>query len=126
MPQLEGDLHYLYTFTIFADYYQVYFRDEQAEEIPEDWEDELITNMIAVGPGIVGIGTIRNTHVPIYIDVLSLPPQDNFAFWDHITEASLEVISGQIVVMGPTDYFPDAKHFSVKPGVYRIGSITRD
>jgi hypothetical protein len=123
-----------YTLTLFADYYQLYLLDEEQEdEQPDDWGHQLVTNMIAVAPGIIGIGTARNMTVPVHIDLLDRRPDDEFTSWDHVTEASLDVPSGRIVVAGCSDYYPDATCIAVRPGSYRVrvcygglGSISKN
>jgi hypothetical protein len=110
-----------YNLNLFADYHQFYLQDEQAEtDTPEDWGEHLTTRMIAVDPGIVGVTTARNMTVPVRVDLLAARPNDNFDSWDHVAEASLEAPSGQIVIAGCMDYFPDAKRFPVLPGCYRV------
>ena len=110
-----------YTLNLFADYHQLYLQDEQADtDTPEDWGEQLTTRMIAVDPGIVGIGTARNMTVPVRVDLVATRPDDDFDVWDHVAEASLEVSSGQIVIAGCMDYFPDAKRLPVLPGCYRV------
>jgi hypothetical protein len=76
--------------------------------------------MIAIAPGIIGIGTTRNMTVPVHIDLLKTRPDNDFTSWDHVAEASLEIPSGQFVIAGPIDYLPDAKRFPVTPGNYRV------
>ena len=122
MPEGEAQPPISYTLNLFADYYQFYLRDEvEAEEDqPADWGDLLVTQMIAVAPGIIGVGTARNTRVPVSIDVVATRPDDDFTGWDRVTEASLEVPSGRIVVAGTSDYFPEAQRIPVPPGSYRV------
>lgn len=109
------------TLDVFADYYQFYLRDEQTEEdTPENWGEQLTTDRIAIGPGIIGVSTVRNTRVPVHIDLFSHQPNTKFDVWDHIAEASVEVPSGRIVIAGSSDYFPTAQRLSVRPGSYRV------
>jgi hypothetical protein len=110
-----------YTLNLFADYYQLHLQDEEeAGDQPDDWGDQLVKKMIAVAPGIIGIGTARNMTVPVHVDLLDRHPDDDFDSWDHVTEASLDVPSGQMVIAGCYDYFPDATRVSVTPGSYRV------
>ncbi|WP_236601290.1 tyrosine-type recombinase/integrase [Ktedonobacter sp. SOSP1-52] len=96
-----------YTLNLFADYHQFYLQDELTEtDTPDDWGEQLTTHMIAVDPGIVGVGTARNLTVPVRVDLLVTRPVDDFDVWDHVAEASLEVPCGQIVIAGCSDYFP--------------------
>lgn len=126
MPESEAQLPFSYTLNLFADYHQFYLQDEEhAEDQPDDWGDLLVTQMIAVAPGIIGVGTARNTTVPVRIDIAEAQPANDFAHWDQVTEASLEVPSGRIVVAGPSDYFPGAQRLPVSPGTYRVRVYAR-
>lgn len=121
MSEPEAKPRISYTLDLFADYHQVYLQDEQAEaNTPDDWGNQLTTQMIAIAPRIVGIGTARNMTIPIRVDLLDTRPDDAFVSWDHVAEASLEAPSGRIVIAGCTDYFPEAKRLPVSPGCYRV------
>jgi hypothetical protein len=110
-----------YKLNLFADYYQFYLQDEQASGEPSsDWGDQLVTEMVAIAPGRIGVGTVRNMMVPVSIDLLDARPPNDFAGWDHITEASLNVPSGQIVIAGCSDYLPKATRLPIQPGSYRV------
>lgn len=116
---------------IFADYHQFYLQDERAAEYfedeveddkfpPDDWGDRLVTDMIAMAVGTVGIGTARNMTVPVTVEVLPAPPRDTLDGWDHVAEASLDAPSGTLVVAGCTDYLPEAPRISVPAGSLRV------
>jgi hypothetical protein len=107
---------------IFADYHQFYLLDEgTAFHTKNLWHDpQSVSDMIDAGPGEVAVGTLRNFTVPVTVRVLDSDPEHYPDQWDHITEASLEIMSGRLVVMGCTDYEPDAKRIAVKPGHYRV------
>ncbi len=101
------------------------FSKEEVSDQPDDWGKQLVTNMIAVAPGIIGIGTARNMTVPVHVDLLDRHPDDDFDSWDHVTEASLDVPSGQMVIAGCSDYFPEATRVWVTPGSYRVRIYSR-
>ena len=108
-------------FTIFADYFQFYIQDEPADgDLSKAWSDEAVARLLAVAPGVVGIGTVRNMDVPVSIEFFSKEPTASLAQWDHVVECSLSVQSGRIVVAGCTDYFPDAARIDAAPGTYRV------
>ncbi|GHO57783.1 hypothetical protein [Ktedonobacter robiniae] len=110
-----------FTLNVLAEYHQFYLQDEQTEtDTPDDWGEQLATQMIAVDPGIIGIATARNMRVPLRVDLFDVRPNGDIDLWDHVTEASLDVPSGQIVIAGSMDYIPDAKRLSVAPGSYRV------
>ncbi len=108
-------------FELFADYFQFYLQDEQSEgDLSNSWTKEAVSNMLAVAPGVIGVGTVRNMDVLVEVEVLDSQPNCNFDDWDHVTEASLEVPSGRIIIAGCTDYLPDAARIRVEPGTFRV------
>ena len=109
------------TLNIFADYFQFYIQDEAAAgDLSQSWDEEAVARLFAIAPGTVGIGTVRNTDVPIVMEIHDHEPRDDLSEWDHVVEASLDVPSGKIVIAGCTDYFPDAMRLDVPPGCYRV------
>lgn len=108
------------SFELFADYFQFYLQDESAEPYGGDaWTDEAFDRHLAIAPGAIVVGTVRNMMVPVSIEVHSSKPETDANSWDHIVECSIQVDSGKIVVAGCTDYFPDARRIGLDPGCYR-------
>ena len=109
-----------YRYTLFADYFQFYLQDEDADgDLSEEWTDETFNNLLAIAPGTIGVGTVRNMDVPVEVEVLDSAPDESFDAWDHVNECDLEIKSGTIVVAGCTDYFAEAARIQVEPGNYR-------
>ncbi len=109
-----------YSYTLFADYFQFYLQDENAEgDLSETWTKESANDLLAVASGIIGIATARNMDVPVEIEIRESEPADNLSEWDHVTERGIDVLSGKIVVAGCTDSLTDAARIIVKPGSYR-------
>ena len=107
--------------SLFADYFQFYIQDEAATgDLSQAWNEEATDLLLAQAPGTVGVGTVRNTDVPVTVNILEHEPDDDSSEWDHVVEASLDVASGRIVIAGCTDYFPDAMRIEVVPGTYRV------
>ncbi|MBR0756331.1 hypothetical protein JQ604_29490 [Bradyrhizobium jicamae] len=107
--------------SLLADYFQFYLQDESAAgDLSDAWTQEATDRLLAIAPGTVGIGTVRNMHVPVSVQILDHEPEDDSTRWDHVVEASLDVASGRIVIAGCTDYFPDAKRIDVPIGTYRV------
>jgi hypothetical protein len=46
------------------------------------------------------------------------PQNEDFSIWDQINECSIDVPSGNLVIAGCTDYFPDAARIPLSPGHY--------
>jgi hypothetical protein len=106
---------------LFADYFQFYPQDESAEgDLSDSWTDEATDRLLAVAPGTVGVGTVRNMEVPVRVDVLEGEPPLDAEEWDHMTECSIQIDSGRLVVAGCTDYFPEATRIPLAPGTYAV------
>lgn len=106
---------------LFADYHQFYLQDEAVNgDLSDAWSEAATQRMFAVASGVVGLGTARNTTVPVTLELLESAPPSDLASFDHVVEGSLEVVRGPLVVAGCTDYFPDAARFELAPGMYRV------
>ena|ERR1700675_4995163 len=110
-----------FEFEVFADYFQFYLQDESAKgDLSDSWTQEAVDRLLAVTPGAIGVGTVRNMNVPVIVEVDNEEPaSDDINAWDQVNECSVEIQSGRIVVSGCTDYFPDAARVDVKPGWHR-------
>ena len=105
--------------SLFADYFQFYLQDESVEgNLSDSWTDEATDRLLAVAPGTIGVGTVRSMDVPVTVELLEVEPPLDMASWDHVTQCSIQINSGTLVVAGCTDYFPEAKRISITPGTY--------
>jgi hypothetical protein len=110
----------VHEFTLFADYFQFYIQDQDAPGIDGDsWDGDAPARMLAVEPGTIGVGTVRNKDVPVTLEILGSEPAQDFENWDHVTECSLTSASGKLVVAGCTGLGPDAARVEIEPGTYR-------
>lgn len=110
-----------YELVLFADYHQFYIQDENVDgNLSDAWTDAAVERLLALAPGTVGIGTVRNVDVPVTITVLAQQPSFDAEQFDHVVECSIDVESGSIVVAGCTDYFPDAVRIKLSSGSYRV------
>src|SRR5262245_10593636 len=99
--------------TLWADYHQFYLRDENAKgDLSESWTKEAVVRLLALADGTIGVGTVDDRFVAVTVNVLPSTPADDLEAWEHVTECSIKVTSGRIVVAGCTDYFPDALRIS--------------
>ncbi len=111
----------MHTFNLFADYFQFYLQDEAFDgNLSDSWTDEAVTRLLAVAPGTVGVGTVRNVEVPVTLEVLASEPPLDVVPYDHIVEGSLSVGGRNLVIAGCTDYFPEAARIKIEPGSYRV------
>ncbi|MFC0554446.1 hypothetical protein ACFFHJ_26495 [Planotetraspora thailandica] len=106
---------------IFADYHQLHLIDDgSTSDLGETWTDETSADRLAVADDAIAVGTSVNVTVAVRVEVLDAPPADDFADFDHVVEGSMQVPSGRIVIMGCTDYEPDAARFEVPVGPVRV------
>lgn len=104
---------------LFADYHQIHLLDEGASpDLAAAWTVQATEDKLAVADGGIGIGTQDADTVSIAVEIHAAEPATRKA--DHITEASLEIRSGKLVVLGCTDHLPDAKRVPMAPGWYRV------
>jgi hypothetical protein len=109
-----------FEYKLFADYHQFYVQDEGVEgDLSDSWTPEATARDLAVAPGTIGIGTARNATVPVVIEIMDGEPDDDLNNWDQVTECSIEVSSGRLVIAGCTDYFPNAARIDIPSGCYR-------
>ena len=107
-------------FRLFADYRQFYLQDEEADgDLSESWTEEATGRLLALAPGTIGVGTMEAVEVEVAVEVRETEPPVRLAEWDHVVECGIDVPTGQVVVAGCTDYFPEAARVTVEPGRYR-------
>jgi hypothetical protein len=108
-------------FTIFADYFQFYIQDEPADgDLSDAWDSVAESRLLAVAPGTVGIGTVRDMDVSVSVMFHNEEPIAAFDDCDHVVECSISVKSKRLVLAGCTDYFPEAARIKIAPGTYRV------
>jgi hypothetical protein len=110
-----------YELNLFADYCQFYLQDEPASgDLSEAWSQEAVDRLLAVGQGVVGVGTMSADLVPVSIELLEVSPPNDSASFNQVNECTLVVAQGPLVAAGCTDYFPDAVRIPAQPGTYRV------
>ncbi|MCE1192760.1 MAG: hypothetical protein LWW96_11470 [Acidovorax sp.] len=106
---------------LFADYHQFYLQDELASgDLSDAWTDEAVERLLALAPGIVGVGTASNGNIPVAVEVLEGAPAESWEPYDQVNECSLAIAHGPLVVAGWTEYFPEAARIPLAPGIYRV------
>jgi len=121
-PGLQPQKHHL---TLFADYFQLHVADDDSGgDLSDAWTEVASARGLAVVDGIVGVSTARNVDVPVVVAVSAEPPDLPFDA-DSVVEGDLECKSGRVVVMGCTDYYPEAMRLAVPPGWYRVRAVAR-
>ncbi|MFV1449362.1 hypothetical protein VBZ51_09460 [Maribacter sp. HS] len=112
-----------YQLEIFADYFQFHLHDENMNpNFGNAWDQFSVDNFLAITPEGIGIGTARNMDVPVTIKICDSEPKlkENLNQVFQINESDLTIISEKLVVIGSTEYNPDAKHIEIDNGIYRV------
>jgi len=113
-------LNQRFEFKLFADYFHFYLQDESVKaDLSESWTQEAVDRLLAIAPGTIGVGTVRNMNVPVLVEIAEVAPEDDTTQWDQVNECDFEVQSGRVVIAGCTDYYPDAERIELSPGPYR-------
>ncbi|MBT2407494.1 hypothetical protein J7I97_12690 [Streptomyces sp. ISL-87] len=112
---------------LFADYSQIHVLDEESEaDFSDVWTGQSVLDGLGVTDDALAIRTAVNYTVAVAVHVLADRPDDDSAGFDHVVEASLRVASGRLVVLGCTDYFPDAARFELPAGWTRLRASRRN
>lgn len=112
-----------YQLEIFADYFQFHLHDENMNpNFGNAWDQFSVDNFLAITPEGIGIGTARNMDVPVTIKICDSEPKlkENLNQVFQINESDLTIISEKLVVIGSTEYYPDAKRIEIDNGIYRV------
>jgi hypothetical protein len=92
---------------------------DAALTVGESWSEEAYADRIAVEHDGLAARTMTDLMVDVTVDVVSGAPATlRPRSW--IVEGSIEVASGRLVVLGTTDYLPDAVSFDVPAGWIRV------
>ncbi|CAA0097217.1 Uncharacterised protein [BD1-7 clade bacterium] len=107
---------------LFADYHQFYLQDDEAGkgDLGDAWSEEATERLLAVSSYAIGIGTVRNMDVQVFVKICEKEPSINIKNWDHVVISSIECETGKLVVAGCSDYFPDAQRIELSPGHYQV------
>jgi hypothetical protein len=106
---------------LFADYFQILVLDEASEtSLDRAWNDSTLSDRIVALRDVLGIRTEVNVDIEVDVEWSTEPPGLDAERFDHVAEASVEISSGRMVVMGNSDHLPDAHRVEVIPGWVRI------
>jgi hypothetical protein len=106
-------------FALFADYHQFYLQDEHANgDLSAAWTPEAVDRLLAIAPGVIGVGTATDMDVPVELEVLDAEPRDDRSGWERVNDCSIDIPSGRLVIAGCTDYFPEAARIDLPAGSY--------
>lgn len=109
------------TQTLYASHHQFYVEDGKHPGDtgdPSFWTPEASRDGLAETDGTLGIGTASYAHVRVCTEIHDAEPPLDLEFWDHVVEASLNLKSGTLRVIGCLD--ETGVEFALPPGDYRV------
>lgn len=113
-------------FELFADYFQVYVMDDEADDdTSEIWTDKAFDLKLALAENTVAVGTFRNVDVSFEVEIHDSEPVVNLDEWDHVSKGYFNIKSGKCAVFGCTDYLPDAARIEMPNGTYSVLSLAK-
>jgi len=63
--------------SLFADYFQFYIQDETVTgDLSDAWNEEAVGRLLAIAPGTIGVGTVRNMDVPVVVEIHDHEPDE--------------------------------------------------
>jgi hypothetical protein len=110
----------LYQGDIFADYFQLYLRDEAHSELPNDYTEESIARRLMVGPNGIILYTVRNMSVAVCVEWHDPRPTPNLDTFQHVVDAGFSCPTGQLVLAGMTDDESTSPRLNVKSGLLGV------
>ncbi len=106
----------LYQGNLFADYFQIYLRDEDHPDLPDDYTNETIARHLMAGPHAIIVHTARNMFVPLCVEWHHQRPAPDLDTYQHVVEAGFDCPSGQLLLAGLTDSESTSPRLAVKAG----------
>ncbi|MEO0801487.1 MAG: hypothetical protein AAFY57_04325 [Cyanobacteria bacterium J06642_2] len=90
---------------LFADYFQFYIQDDNEifGDLSDAWSDDAVENFMAIGDRSVGIRTVRNMDVPVFIKISDEHPDLNPPDGSRVNRCTIECDAGSLVVTGCID-----------------------
>lgn len=109
------------TTKVHADFNRVNVYERRPDiDLLDPWTVQAMDDRIASGPGMIGLGTERAEPVSLEVHLLDTSPPDDSAEFDHVTDASVVVETGQLICAGPTDEEAPARRLELEPGTWRV------
>jgi len=106
---------------LYASHGQFYVQDSQSASDtgdPSFWSPKACRDRLARAEGILGIGTGSYDFVTVRAESFSVRPAVDLGQWAHVTEASLQVPSGLILLYGCLS--DSGLFFRTQRGSYRV------
>lgn len=115
----SAEVHRLSFYTSYRQFYLV-DRDFQYDEAsPDFWTDEALKRGMAVGTGVLGVGTSSYGHIRCFFQVSDSEPTLPLAPWQRVVEASIHLTNGRYAILDCPDSVVNHEG-ACPPGDYRL------
>ncbi|MGI8550528.1 MAG: hypothetical protein ACR2PL_06990 [Dehalococcoidia bacterium] len=109
------------TFAIDAGAHQFYIQDDgDVGNFGEIWTQQVVNDRLGVLSRGVAIRALRADVVPVKVELYTNEPEEELSGWDHVAEASLEIITGHVAVVGCFDGLVGAPRIALTSGTYAV------
>ena len=105
---------------VYADHSQFSLVDPEAEPAFDLWDGPGLERRLGVTDGILTVGTVGHTFLPVAFELWENDPPSDLEAWDHVVEASLETRSGRLALASGGEAVWEAPAPAVGPGAFRV------
>lgn len=108
---------------IYTGFFQFFIKDEQtnlATLSPDLWDEPNYSDRLAVAPGLIAVRTEQEDYTPVTVELEPFEPEDDFADWDYVAEASLEISFDRMVITSRAKDVPTSLFVNLRIGLYRV------
>jgi len=108
--------------SFYTSYRQFYFVDRDIEgntDSPDFWTDEAFKRGMAVGDGVLGVGTASYGHIRCFFQFADAEPTLPLSPWQRVFEASIRITKGRYAIFDCPN--SNVEHEGTcPPGDYRL------
>lgn len=113
----------VYKFKFDTQYNQFYIEDKGSEgntNTPDFWNGDAFNERMALGKGVVAVGTQSYGNIKGEIEVLEKPNNDiDYSKYDHIVEGGINIQSGELQILDCPNSHLELS-LKVEPAKYRV------
>ena len=108
--------------SFYTSYRQFYFADRDVEHTTDShdfWSEEACKRGMAVGDGVLGVGTVSYGRIRCFFQVAETEPRLPLAPWQRVVEGSIRLTKGRYAILDCPDSIVGHEG-TCPPGDYRL------
>ena len=115
-----------YSSILYAKQHQFYLQDANVKQpLSQLWQGKSLSDRVVGNVGGLAVRTVTDKHVSVYLEVSDTPLAGSLDEWQYVADAAVHVQSGQLIIAGGTDYFPDAARINIPGDTYQVRVMGR-